>query len=183
MAKNKGKEFEADFKQSCVNSNLFVMRIHDTSLSWMHEKESKFTAENPCDFLLYDKPNLFAVECKSTKYKSMSIQTDITDKDDKSMIKSHQINSLTNFNLYDGVYGGFLLNWRNDEDISDNRVYWLPIENFVKFLTTTDKKSINEYDCQIYGGILVDQHLKRTHYLYDINKLIDDIIADTKKDK
>jgi len=85
---NKGKAFEKDFQEAAKNDELFVLRLHDTSLSWQHEKTSRFQPENPCDFLIYELPNLFAIECKSTCYKSLTIQRDIKDKASK-MIKAH----------------------------------------------------------------------------------------------
>ena len=87
---NKGKAFEKDFQEAAKNDELFVLRLHDTSLSWQHEKTSRFQPENPCDFLVYELPNLFAIECKSTCYKSLTIQRDIKDKTSK-MIKAHQM--------------------------------------------------------------------------------------------
>nr|DAD56026.1 MAG TPA: hypothetical protein [Bacteriophage sp.]DAE13294.1 MAG TPA: hypothetical protein [Siphoviridae sp. ctLqe90]DAG35996.1 MAG TPA: hypothetical protein [Caudoviricetes sp.]DAZ23755.1 MAG TPA: hypothetical protein [Caudoviricetes sp.] len=31
---NKGKAFEKDFQEAAKNDELFVLRLHDTSLSW-----------------------------------------------------------------------------------------------------------------------------------------------------
>ena len=171
---NKGKAFEKDFQEAAKNDELFVLRLHDTSLSWQHEETSRFQPENPCDFLVYKLPNLFAIECKSTCYKSLTIQRDIKDKTSK-MIKAHQINSLVKFAQQDGVFAGFLFNFRDDEDILNNVTYWLSIQNFSKFLYENNKQSINKLDCIQYGAIIIEQKIKRTHYTYNIKKMLEDI--------
>ena len=177
---NKGKLFEGDFQQSAKNDGIWVLRLSDSSLSWQKEHTARFTVQNPFDFLMFEYPALFAVECKSTTYKSMSIQRGFESESDKkksAMIKAHQISALTNASLYDGIYAGFLLNFRNDEDIHDNITYWLPIEGFTRFLLENDKQSINKLDCVDYGAFVVKQKLKRTRYTYDIKDLINRIKA------
>lgn len=174
MSKNPGKKFEEDIKSSAMMENIFILRLNDSSLSWQHEKTSRFTAENPYDFIMFFKPNLFCLELKSTGYSSMSIQRIPEEKN--KMIKLHQINSLTQSSLKDGVYAGFILNFRDDEDITNNDTYFLSIQNFNNFLVESDKKSINKLDVVQHGGIRLSQKIKRTRYIYDINKMIQDII-------
>lgn len=173
MAANEGKKFEKDIKESCENQGIWIIRLSDSSLSWQHERTSRFTVNNPCDFLAFQKPNLFAIECKSTKYKSMSFSTN---PDEKSvMIKAHQINSLINFSLVDGIYAGFILNFRNDEDVSKGITYWWSIQDFSDFINNTDKQSINKLDVIQHNGIIIEQKLKRVRFTYNIEKLINDI--------
>ena len=169
---NKGKVFEKDIKDSAKAQNIWILRLNDTSLSWVKEKTARFTPHNVCDFLVYQKPFLFAWECKSTTYKSITVQQE---EEGQGMIKLQQIQDLTNLSLFDGVYSGLILNYRNDENLLDNHTYYLPIKNFNNFLCEIGKHSINQKDCIEYGGILLKQEKKRTHYLYDLNKLIEDI--------
>ena len=49
------------------------------------------------------------------------------------------------------------------------------IDDFSNFLVKTDKKSINKLDVVQYGGIKLDQKLKRTQYDYNIKKMIEDV--------
>ena len=91
------------------------------------------------------------------------------------MIKAHQINSLVKFAQQEGVFAGFLFNFRDGEDISNNVTYWLSIQNFSKFLCENDKQSINKLDCIEYGAIIIEQKIKRTHYTYNIKKMLEDI--------
>ena len=172
MAANEGKKFEKDIKESFENQGIWLLRLSDSSLSWQHEKTSRFTVNNPCDFLAYNKPYLFALECKSTKYRSLSFTIDPKE---NAMIKAHQINSLVNFSLVDGIYAGFILNFRNEDDVSKGVTYWLSIKDFSDFINETDKKSINRLDVVQHNGIIIDQKLKRTRFTYDIQKLINDI--------
>ena len=171
--KNEGKKFEEDIKNSAINQNVWILRLNDTSIPFQNSG-ARFAAENPCDFLIYSNPNLIAIECKSTKYKSMSIQKSLED-DKNKMIKFHQINSLINFSQTDGIYAGFLLNFRDEDVIANGVTYWLPIEGFSNFLVNTDKSSINKLDCVQNGAIIVPQKLKRTRFTYDIVELINKI--------
>lgn len=174
MAKNEGKKFEEDIKSSAQSQNLWILRLNDTSLSWCHEKQSRFTAENPYDFLVFEKPNLFCLELKSTKYKSISIQTDFDE--NGKMIKLHQINSLTQSSLKEGVFSGFIFNFRDEENINNSSTYYLSIEKFNDFLTESGKKSINKLDVIQYNGIKLDQKIKRTRFSYDVKKMLLNIL-------
>lgn len=91
------------------------------------------------------------------------------------MIKMHQINSLSNFSLFNGINAGFVLNFRDESVEDNNETYFLPIQNFNNFLVESGKKSINKKDVVTYGGILVEQNKKRTHYSYNINKMFSDL--------
>ena len=170
---NKGKNFEHQFKLSAEKDGLFILRLSDSSLSWQHERTSKFCVENPCDFLLFYRGHLFPFELKSTEYKSMSIQMEAGK---KAMIKMHQWNSLSNFGLFEDVEPGLILNFR-EKDSVEEKTYWVPIEDFIEFISTTDKVSINRLDIvQMPNSIIMEQTLKRTNYLYGVKQLLDKII-------
>lgn len=170
---NDGKIFEKDWKDSSIKQEVFILRLNDSSLSWQHEKQSRFTVENPCDFIQFINGTLFTLELKSTKYSSISIQTDISE---SKMIKIHQINSLSNFSLYDNICSGFILNFRDDSLENNNVTYFLSIKNFNDFFVETQKKSINKLDIITHGGIIIEQNKKRTHYNYNVKKALLDII-------
>jgi penicillin-binding protein-related factor A (putative recombinase) len=88
------------------------------------------------------------------------------------MIKKHQIDALTNASKFDGVKAGFLFCFYN-ESTDVESTYYMPIQNFNKFLSDTDKKSINIIDVVTYGCEKIDQVKLRTHYHYDISGLFD----------
>jgi hypothetical protein len=168
---NDGKIFERQIKLSAENQGILICRLNDTDLSWMKNRETRFTAQNPCDFIMYQYPNIFFLELKSTIYNSISIQTD---EKGSGMIKLHQINSLVHMGQYDGSNAGFILNFHQKDSVEET-TYYLSIQDFSNFLAENDKKSINKLDIINYGGIILDQTLKRTRYMYNIQKMIEDI--------
>ena len=172
MAANKGKKFERQFKESAENDGLFVLRLNDTDLSFNGNEHSRFTLKNPYDFLIYNYPNIFCLELKSSCYSSIGIQR--SPKEPEKMIKFHQINSLVQASTKEGVYAGFVLNFRDDETLEEE-TYFLRIKDFCDFLIENDKKSINKTDVKKYNGILVEQKKKRTLYTYNIKKMVEDI--------
>lgn len=180
---NKGKEgkiFEQQFKTSAMKEGLFILRLNDSSLSWQHERTSKFTVENPCDFILYYNGYLFPVELKSTQYTSFSIERE---SGKKAMIKMHQWNSLSNFSLFEGVIPGLVLNFR-DKDTNEEDTYFVTIQDFVNFMEDSGKASINKNDViGLSHTFKLSQELKRVHYLYGVKEMLDQAITTYEKRK
>lgn len=174
MAKNPGKTFETDFRDSCKASDIFILRLNDTFVLNKSLGKEGITKRNPCDYIVYYNGILYLIECKSTKYKSMSYSLDPFD-GGSPMIKEHQITSLMQNNMYDGVRCGFILNFRDETTPSNSLTYYLPIEGFSNFLISTDKKSINKVDIVDNGGLIVPSKLKRTHFYYDVPQMMEDI--------
>lgn len=172
MSKNSGKVFESDFKSS-IPSYCLVHRLKDTAQSYNKSKETSFTWDNPCDFFLYDSEThlFYAIECKSTKYKSMNFQVDANDKSNK-MIKKHQIDSLADFAEYNGVVSGFFLNFR-DEKNNCERCYFQSITDFKNMISIINKKSFNELDLLTDGNVIkINGQKKRIHYKWDIDSFL-----------
>lgn len=169
--KNSGKLFESDFQKSAP-SYCFVHRLKDSAQSYKKSKTTSFTWDNPCDFFLYDSKShlLYPVECKTTKYKSMSVQLN---KDDSksSMVKHHQIESLREMSKYDGIVAGFFFNFRHfdGEENAFETTYFQGIEDFDSMMENIDKKSFNELDLLTNNAIKVSGAKKRTRYLWDID--------------
>lgn len=176
MVKNPGKQFENDVAAS-TPSNVLLHRLNDTAQAYNKSKDTSFTWNNKCDFYMYLKPIFFAFECKSTKYKSMSVQLS-EDDNDSSMIKYHQIKSLMELSKYDGAVSGFLLNFRHFEgkENSFETTYFQHIDDFLNMMCKNEKKSFNELDLLTIGNaIKVRGQLKRVHYRWDIESLLKDI--------
>lgn len=174
---NAGKRFEQLWKQSAEKQNLFILRLNDSDLSFNPNKElrSRFTLKSPADFIMFYDGHLFMLEMKSTHSKSISFQRE---PDDGGMIKLHQISSLSNAGLHDGVMRGFVINFRienDNEPYSEDTYYW-PIEAFNDYFASTDRKSAKPIDIVQHGGIIVKQHQKRKLYDYDVKKMLEDII-------
>ena len=92
------------------------------------------------------------------------------------MIKLHQIKSLHKMSKVDGIYAGFVLNFRDEEKNLED-TYYMSIEKFLKFLQETQKKSINKIDCEL-RGIKVESVLLRKYYNYNVERMIRDIVKE-----
>lgn len=167
---NVGKQFEADFSSSVPISYVLLHRLKDTAQSYNNSKDTSFTWDNPCDFFMFDSKSyiFYAIECKSTKSKSMSFQTDKNDKS-KKMIKYHQIKSLTEFSQYNRAVCGLFLNFRNEND-DNQRTYFINIKDYNSMIKKINKKSFNEIDLIMFGNaVKISGYKKRVHWHWDID--------------
>ena len=173
MAKitNYGKQFEKDFSSS-IPSYCYVHRLRDSAQSYNQSKQTSFTWDNECDFFIWDSNArlFYAVECKSTKYKSMSVQLSKEDKSNK-MIKYHQIESLTKISKYNGAIAGFCLNFR-DEKNETERLYFMNIIDFNKMIKNVGKASFNEIDILLYNGVKIIGNKKRVHFNWNLDEFL-----------
>ena len=169
--KNVGKQFEKDFSDS-IPDYCYVHRLRDTAQSYNNSSNTKFSWDNECDFFIWDSLRhiFYAIECKSTKYKSMSVQLDKNDKSNK-MIKHHQKESLTKISEFDGAIAGFFLNFR-DEKNNTERTYFLDIVDFNKMIEDINKKSFNEIDVILNNGVKISGVKKRVHFRWNIDEFL-----------
>lgn len=171
--KNEGKVFEKNWKDSMPNT-VYYQRIKDSTASFgMDSTSTRFTLNNPYDTFIFYNYRLFTIELKSTKASSVSIQKDKSEKG--KMIKINQIEGLLEASKYDGIYSGFLIDFR-----SSNNTYFLNIIDFKNFIDNSDKKSINEKDVIGLNSIIVKKEKKRIHYKYDVIDLLEKIKGDLK---
>jgi penicillin-binding protein-related factor A (putative recombinase) len=170
---NEGKRFEEDFKNSIDQDKIYYYRLRDSGSAFGQGNNSlRFSTSNDYDCFIYLQPNFFPFELKSNQGTSFSIQHA---KEEKGKdIKLHQIEGLTRASQYEGVYAGFVLNFRKTE-----HTYWLDVREFNKYNEQTEKKSINEDDVIKYKGILIPQEKKKVRYRYFINKMIEMIKGNT----
>ena len=169
--KNAGKVFEEQFKKP-VPEYCMIHRLKDTAQSYNNSLETKFAWNNPCDFFIFNSLTRFfyCLELKSTKYKSMNFQIDEND-NSKKMIKYHQRKSLREFAKFNGVYAGFLFNFRN-EDNGTERTYFQKISDFERMIASIPKKSFDEMDLLLHHAIKVNGTKKRINYIWDIDGLL-----------
>lgn len=139
------------------------------------ELRSRFTIQQPCDFIMHYSGNIFFLEMKSTKYKSITFQRE---EDDEGMIKLHQINALVNLGMFEEAQAGFVLNFRDEREghpyIEDT--YYISIQDFSNFYESTTKKSINKLDVVQNGGVIVEAKQRRKLYDYNAKKMLSDIL-------
>ena len=166
---NPGKKFEHYFAKS-IPEDVYFLRIKDSASSFSPNSKSRFTSNNPFDFLIFTNGHLLPLELKSTKSKSLSIQRS---KDEPTKeIKYHQVMALSNANEFDGVVSGFIFDFRN------NGTYWMYIEDFLNFLENSSKKSINIEDIKSYNGFEIQRKKMITNYKYDIRDMLVHILKE-----
>lgn len=145
---NPGKQFEKDFSDS-VPPEIFVYRMKDDSLGFAGVR-------NPCDFILYKTPNIYLLELKSHKGKSIPF----------GALQSYQIESLYRYRQIDGVVAGFVINFR---DV--NETYFVDVLLVYQYYHAGERKSFS-LEWIRGNGILIPQELKRTRYRYVLRNLL-----------
>lgn len=167
---NDGKDFENQIKESIVKlKDVYYLRLEDPPQSFNITSSAdnglRFSNKNPYDFIMYHNLYMYAIECKSTKQKSISFARDKKEK--SKSIKVHQIKGLSEA-YTKGVIAGFFLNFRELKE-----TYFLHIKDFLNFYLNTTKLSIDKNDVVKNNGILIPQQIKKVKYNYDIKYLLD----------
>lgn len=121
MAQNRGKEFEARFKQQFLASfpNSFILRLPDQVSGY------KYTSSNICDFIGYAKGKLYLIECKTHLGASFPLSN------------LSQYNKLLPYVGIPGVRVGVVL-WLIDKD----KIFYVPISTVIQ-MKIKNKKSIS----------------------------------------
>lgn len=180
---NEGKQFEKDFANS-IPAYCYCHRLRDSTQSFYKAQETSYSWDNECDFFVFNNTSQFfyAIECKSTKSRSMSFQRNKEDakKRPNQMIKYHQVESLTKMSKYNHIKTGLLLNFRDDKN-DMQRTYWIDIRNYNNLIANTTKSSINEIDIIKYNAIKLIGQKKRVHYKWDVENLF--IILESNANK
>lgn len=124
MAQNRGKEFEARFKQQFLASfpNSFILRLPDQVSGY------KYTSSNICDFIGYAKGKLYLIECKTHLGASFPLSN------------LPQYSKLLAYAGIPGIRVGIVL-WLIDKD----KIFYIPI-NTIKQMKSENKKSISYKD-------------------------------------
>jgi recombination protein U len=171
MAKNTGKVFEEEIKKSVDKlSYVYYYRLRDPASSFNQSADSglRLSVTNDYDCFVFRRPCFFPLELKSSKTTSFSFQRDKKDKGKN--IKLSQVNGLLKASKVEGVFAGLLFNFSDKV-----KTYWMNIIEFDRFFSESAKGSINESDIINYGGILVEQTIKKVAYNYNIQRMLDDI--------
>ena len=120
MISNYGKKFEEQLKKDLSKLvGAFVYRLPDQQSGYVG------TSQNPCDFLLYKKPNLYLLECKSIHGNTFPI----------SNLKQYA--RLIKFVGVDGLYCAVII-WFVDHD----KILYVPIDAF-RELIDNGYRSVN----------------------------------------
>lgn len=160
---SRGKDFEGIVKES-------FERIPDTVVYRIPDQVTyKVGSKNPCDFLIYHAPILYAVECKATNKPSLPF-ANISEYQWKELLKMAEVR---------GVVAGILCWWVNYDTTA-----FIPI-HFLETLKQNGAKSIR-YDADDACIIKIPGKKKRVFWEYDmyaifqsIESMCRDIIKET----
>lgn len=153
MAISRGKDFE-DVVQEAFEKvpRTQVYRIPD---QMTYKKGSK----NPCDFFVYHKPILYAIECKATNEKSLPFRN----------ITEFQWTELLKMSKVEGVSAGILCWW-----VKYDVTAFIPIQ-FLEILKQNGAKSLR-YDATDNENIIViPGRKKRIFWEYQMVELFQSI--------
>lgn len=170
MSNKVGKNFEAQWGKSMPDYAL-LYRLPDSAQSFKKSSNLRFSSKNPFDYLLWDSNRhiLYALELKTVAQKSISFERD---KEENREIHYHQIKGLNDWNKFDGIICGFIIEFRKFE-----KTIFLEINEFNKLINTITKKSFNLDDldnCNIKYTI-IGQTKARTRYTYKIDEFLKSI--------
>lgn len=167
---NIGKQFEVNFKKSAPDYVL-LYRLPDSAQSFGTNSILRFSRKSPFDYLMWDSQRhiLYALELKTVKGISISFERD---KEEKREIHYHQIKGLNEWNKYDGIICGFIIEFRKIE-----KTVFIGIDSFNKLIASINKSSFNYADLveSKLDYIIIPQTKKRTQYSYDIEQLLQKI--------
>jgi len=142
--------------------------LPDAAQSFSHSNNLRFSRKNPFDFLLWDSKRhiLFALEMKTVAGKSISFERN---KDENRDIHYHQIKGLNEWNKYDGITCGFIIEFRAIE-----KTVFIDIDEFNKLMDAVTKKSFNFDDLNSHkiNYVVIGQDKIRTHYRYGVDEFL-----------
>lgn len=152
MGENKGKKFEARFREDWLKSfpRSFCYRLPD-QISYYHN------SSNPCDFICFTNSTLFLLELKTHNGNTFPL-ANLT-----------QYEKLLSYDCIDRCKVGMVL-WMIDHDC----VVFIPI-NTIKQLKDEGKKSFNIKDLDKgYKLTIIPTIKRRTFLTADYTKLLED---------
>lgn len=152
MSKNYGKIFEEQIKKS-VSPDMYYLRIKDSTMRFKGDS-------NICDCFIFYNRTCFMLELKSSQETSLPFGN----------IKEHQFSGLMDAGKIDGIEAGLLVEMRRYKE-----TYFVPIKDAMEYKNSTTRKSFSR-DFLIEKGIKLEQTLKRTRYVFNIEKLLNDIL-------
>lgn len=149
---SRGKDFESVVKHGFeAVPDTHVYRIPD-------QQNYKVGSKNPCDFLVYHKPVLYAIECKATNKPSLPF-ANITEFQWTELLKMSQVS---------GVVAGIMC-WFVNYD----KTLFIPIQ-FLETLKQNGAKSIR-YDADDWAIIEIQGKKKRVFWEYDFKHFFQSI--------
>lgn len=151
MGVNRGKKFESIIQQAFEQTKgVAITRLHDQTTGFKG-------SVNPCDFIVYHKPYLFPIECKSIHGNTFPF----------SNITDFQWKSLLEMSTVKGVIAGVIV-WFVDHDVT----MFYNIKG-LKVLKDAEYKSI-KYSEELFGIPIIGKK-KRVFFEYDIQTFLKEV--------
>ena len=178
MARSNGKVFENNFEKSAP-SYAKAYRIPDPPQSFNRTNNLRFSRKNPFDYFLWDSKNhlLYALELKTVAGKSINFER--TEDERKSDgIHYHQAQGLKEYNQYDGLICGFVIEFRGEA-----KTVFLDIDDYFELIKYVGKKSFCFKDLDAYDipYVVIPQKIIRVNYRYDIDTFLKEKAEEFKK--
>ena len=155
MSVNRGKSFEDEVRSAleCV-SGLYVQRLYDPQGGYAG-------VANPCDFICYQRPQFYMLECKSTHENTLAIYSP-NPKKKYGAISNTQWEGMLAATQY-GVVAGVLCWW-----IDRDTTRFLPIQELAK-IRDSGAKSVR-YDANVPNSLEIAGAKKRIYFDYDFTE-------------
>lgn len=150
-----GKKFEKEWRDS-IPQDVFFYRFRDGTSAWGNQDNTRFQQTNMCDCEMFDGYNLYLLELKSHKGKSLPF----------SAIRKNQLEELVKANTYKNIIAGFVINFT---DVGKTFFVWA-VDVF-DFIRLSERKSIPIDWCDTFGYKIFGQ-LKKVNYKWDIESFI-----------
>lgn len=148
-----GKKFEKQIRTQLEKlNNVAIIRLYDTTNGFKG-------INNPCDLIIYKKPKMIMLECKTIKGHLLNF---------KGHIRENQWDKLLYYSKYEGIEAGILV-WFRDE----NKTFYIDIK-LLEYLRQKGKKS---FDCNIdIPTIILYGQKKKVFYDYYMEKFMKELI-------
>lgn len=152
MPMNYGKAFEQQFKKDTLTiDDCFVYRLPDQQSGYYG------TSSNPCDYIIFKKPNFFLIELKSIKGNTFNFAG------------LRQYSKLKSIGSVDGLNKGVII-WFRDHD----RIIYITINEISKMIKDNLKSiNITTIDNSDYKFINIPTLKKRVFLQGDYSVIFD----------
>lgn len=149
-----GKRFEMNFKKSAILHDIWILRLKDAG-GWSESEQTRFTVDNPCDYILFTGAIVFPMELKAAKGKSVS-----TSRLEKQLPKLLDM-------MYLNVEPCIVF-----EFYEQGKAFITPAIDIHNKIEQTGKKSINIIDLEsIHSTRLLAITKKKVNSMYDLSIL------------
>lgn len=160
MKTNRGKDFEGEVQSAIERQgDVSILRLYDP-------QGGQVGVANPCDFIVFKRPQEYWLECKSTHENTLSIYTAPNPKNKKyGAFSNKQWEGMLEATKYKVVAGAVV--WWIEHDVTK----FIPIQELER-IRNTGAKSIR-YDLEIPHSLVIKGIKKRVYFDYDFTRFFE----------